>query len=407
MNLNFKIASIVLFGYTTMFGVSNCVAQGTFFEAGAGISFFDLGIDPVTNEIVLVGSENVGGQNTASVFRLSADRTSLQSDALVGLVPNSTIVRGISPDGSTIAGTSTASDGSLQATTWLSTAPSTPIGIGSTTPSGDILTQSSGIAAFNGGIVGTATADVGFPIFSRFEFTPPNSLSVSRGDPFGVGVSAVSADGSVTLVRDFDTGVPFAADSDPATGGATFGFGNFDTLREVSPNGLHIAGDADATPISGVGAGTGGGVWSRDSDDENFVFTLLFSPDFDLPDPQPLFTDVFSDISTVIDVSDSGFAIGNADNGPFIWNESFDDDSGFSVVENFDEWLLRAGGIALPSPTTAVRAITESETGVLNFAVQTSESSFIVTVVPEPSSAAILTVSMIGFTFRRKRDLVG
>ena len=63
-------------------------------EAGEGIEFRDMGLDPATGRITLVGTEN----GVAKVFYVSEDRQSLTSAELVGTGPD-TIVAGISSEG--------------------------------------------------------------------------------------------------------------------------------------------------------------------------------------------------------------------------------------------------------------------------------------------------------------------
>ena len=83
-------------------------------EAGEGIEFADMGMDPATGAITLVGTE---------VFYVSEDRTSFSSAVLVGLGPD-TQVFGIAADGSRVAGVSKShgSEDAGEGTTWSTTA---------------------------------------------------------------------------------------------------------------------------------------------------------------------------------------------------------------------------------------------------------------------------------------------
>ncbi|MEO8495683.1 MAG: hypothetical protein ABI614_11475 [Planctomycetota bacterium] len=109
-------------------------------------SFVDMGFNPDTGEVVLVGTEDSG---VAKVFKLNAARTAISSETLVGLGLD-TQVLGISSDGTRIAGVSKSPESVDvgEGTTWLSSAPDSPVGIGFV--SGKPKT-STALGAWNGG----------------------------------------------------------------------------------------------------------------------------------------------------------------------------------------------------------------------------------------------------------------
>ena len=151
----------------TCFSVTVCDAQVSIFDAGTGISFTDIGVDPISREVVLIGQQEVAGSSVDSVFHLSVDRTSFLAEALVGLGPN-LVVSSLSPNGAWIAGTS---DSTLapegEATAWRSSAPDAPIGTGLFVDHPFGFDATAGGAAWDGGIIGTFNS---WPGYSKVEF---------------------------------------------------------------------------------------------------------------------------------------------------------------------------------------------------------------------------------------------
>ncbi|MCA9147261.1 MAG: hypothetical protein KDB05_31005, partial [Planctomycetales bacterium] len=93
-----------------------------------------MGYDVDSDEVGIVGYVVDGAEKTATVFELNASRDGFDSATLADL-PGATgkaKILGISSDGSRIAGASKSpgSIGAGQGTTWLSTNPSSPEGIG-------------------------------------------------------------------------------------------------------------------------------------------------------------------------------------------------------------------------------------------------------------------------------------
>ena len=248
---------------------SDCHAQSSSVtNLGDGINLADIGIDPLTDELVFVGSEEEAGADVAKVFRLSSDRATLSSETLVGLGPN-TQARGISSDGSRIAGVSE-SPSSIdvgEGTTWLSSAPSSPIGVGFSNP---LVNISPANAAWSGGVVGSdgGSADA-------YRWTPDNGTEILPDFVAGSTAFDVSNDGSFVVGFSQDFG---------AVNGATYWdgsginqlddpFGISSQANAVSPNAEFVGGEVDFFDPLTFETGTQAAVWS--SVDAIFGLELL------------------------------------------------------------------------------------------------------------------------------------
>ena len=350
---------IFLFFVSSTFN-PNCFAQSSVTNLGDGIDLADIGLDPVANELVFVGSEVESGVDVAKVFRLSSDRTTLSSDTLVGLGPN-TVATGISPDAVRISGhsDSPASIDQLgEGTTWLASSPEAPTGVGF---SNGITRRSPASASWNGGVVGTdGGAD------NAYSWTPEGGMEIlpdvsSLSTAFGVSadgglIAGVSTQFGATNGAAFwdDSGINPLADP----------FGISGVANAVSPNAEFIGGDIDFFNPGTFETGSQATVWSGG----NGAFGILNL--LQIQDPDTLVLKPL--LGQVNDVSNSGYAIGEtADGRGFIWHESFDGAAtDFFGAQIFDDWLFETEGLLLPSPSTSIVGIAEdADTGALHFAV--------------------------------------
>ncbi len=131
---------------------TRAMLSADFFPLAEGLVARDQGFDPATEMTYLVGQmAHTDGTEEAMLLR-STDLLTFQSDVLVGLGPD-TEARGIAADGSRVSGFSK-SPGSVsigEGATWLSSSPSSPVGIGFV----DGFTPTSGTyGAWSGGVVG-------------------------------------------------------------------------------------------------------------------------------------------------------------------------------------------------------------------------------------------------------------
>jgi hypothetical protein len=106
-------------------------AQVHVIPADLNIEFRDMGYDSVTGQVGIVGYEVAGSTKTAKVFGINSTQNGFTATTLVGL-GTGTQVFGISSNANRIAGISKSptSTGAGEGTTWLRSAPSSPIGIG-------------------------------------------------------------------------------------------------------------------------------------------------------------------------------------------------------------------------------------------------------------------------------------
>lgn len=378
------ILSLLLAFFLTLASATQTTAQVSVFETEATTRFIDIGVDRASNDVVLVGVESIDGTDTASVYNLSADRSSFNRETLVGL-GSETTVNGISPDGSRIAGTSQVTANRSEGTTWISSAPDSPTGIGLIPRDGIFFgpsSSSSGVAAWSGGIVGTIEGGDFQPEDGAYRWEPNEISAISilvEGD-----VTGVSGDGSLFIASESDFGATIFGPSGNLT--------NFSNARfeSISPNGSFIGGTLVIDPFAQI--------WIQDDSGE-YVATSILRQDENTNSLEEIF-------GSVLDVSDSGYALIDTGNEILIWNESFNGiDSEFIGAQNFNEWILASGGTQLSTQITGIAGIAEQD-GALLFAVNGDDRAFVVSVstVPEPSSAAILLfAASIGAIQRRRR----
>lgn len=125
--------------------------------APANVEFVDMGYDPVSGEVGIVGYVVDGVDKTATVFELNTAGDGFDSATLADL-PGATgkaFVNGISSDASRIAGVSKSPGtvGAGEGATWLRNSPAAPVGIGTDTDNG-FANTSTAIGAWRDGVVG-------------------------------------------------------------------------------------------------------------------------------------------------------------------------------------------------------------------------------------------------------------
>ena len=391
------VASFLMLLFSTI-----CVAQQqiSVFDAGASTRFSDIGIDPISRDLFLVGNEDVGGSSVASVYELPVDQSAISRDTLVGFGGN-VFATGISPDGSWISGTSNSGTG----TAWQTFAPNSPIvsGTSFTNPLGT-YDFNVGRDAFNGGVVGTIGLR-GFP--SNFVYRwEPNDYTFTSGPfelEFEARISATSADGGVTVGSGGDSGLET---------GFVFNESGFDqnisraNLFAVSPSG-NVVGGFDFSTFDAIAT-----IWTQGDDG-------IYEPENLMRvDPTGILTELFGNVTGI---TDSGYVIGSFmesvlvdeefdlrapdfnSGGNFIWHESFNGiDSQFLGAQDFDEWVLAQSGVALPSPLENLAGVAEDSRGFY-IAVNGEAGAFVVS-VPEPSSCVVFYIAATGILLRRRRN---
>lgn len=104
-------------------------------------------------------------------------------------------------------------------------------------------------------------------------------------------------------------------------------------------------------------------------------------------------------------ISDSGFAFGTAGGTSFVWDASFNGiDSQFTGAQDFDDWILAVGDVALPSDAIVTGIIEKDQ--ILHFSVNSeSQGALVVSVntVPEPGSCVISLAAISCILLRRRR----
>ena len=173
-----SLAIILLFGFASSAVAAQLNAQGvTIIEAPSNFEFVDMGYDPVTDEVGIVGSVINGTERTATVFELNTDRDGFTTQTLAnlpGATQNAT-VNGISSDAYRIAGSSTSTASvDFEGVTWLRSSPSSSIGIGFIESQPN---RSSTIGAWRDGVVGEA---VGSTICLLYTSPSPRDQRGSR-----------------------------------------------------------------------------------------------------------------------------------------------------------------------------------------------------------------------------------
>ncbi|MCB1098085.1 MAG: hypothetical protein KDN22_21115 [Verrucomicrobiae bacterium] len=329
-------------------------------EAGEGIEFRDMGLDPETGRITLVGTEN----GVAKVFYVSEDRQSLTSAVLVGF-GDTVIVDGISSDGSRIAGTSNSPEadpfGVGEGTTWLSQNPGSPEGIGFI--EGIHRRETVAIGAWARGTVGDHGG-----IANAVVWSPGDGVKVLEDDGGLAQAVRISADGR--LIVGFASGLPccwFDSEfsllplGEPTGGRAT----------SVSPDGRHVGGAVSFLDLEPeFDAGRQALIWTSSRKIKNH-----FHPRRLVRSGGERFR------AEVWGITNSGWAVGGTPpTGPglgdpaaeqaFIWYPGFDfEGSAWGEPQLLDDWLESLpGGVRPATPSGRAYAILE-EPGKLVIAV--------------------------------------
>ncbi|MEZ6124150.1 MAG: CARDB domain-containing protein [Planctomycetaceae bacterium] len=346
--------------------------------AEANVEFADMGYDSTTDEVGIVGYIVDNGIKTATVFELNPAHDAFVTNTLADL-PGATgkaLVAGISSDASRIAGLSVSPasiDG--EGTTWSRTVPSNPTGIGFVS---GFTNRSSAVGAWSGGVVGQSgggACATKWNTSSLIQTLPGTKLGLAEGKD-------VSADGNVIVGfsthEHFDGAAYFWDDEGiHALNSHVSGLNLYQSIAyAVSPDGNSIGGlivsiDAITGDLYALAV-----VWDRVSG----IQTIL-------KDGR---NDFFQ--GTVLDVTDSGFAVGTTVDGKgFIWHPSFPE------PKIFEDWLTEQQADYAPAVVSkGVEAISEdATTGILRFALSDYENpgaSYYVEVqldaVPLPDLAA-------------------
>ena len=356
-------------------------------QFGTDFQFSDIG-GFTSNGVNAVGN----GDGMARLVQI-APGGAFSSSELLG-VHDTTSANGISFDGSRIAGTSLSSDFSIiEATTWLSSAPSSVLGLGF---GGSLSTLSEGLGASSDFVVGSnsgaSDAFMWSSLDNQFDILPDSGAS-SAAD--------ISQDGNIVVGSSTDFGAVAGAVywDDSGINQLDDPFGRAGVANAISPSAMHIGGNLEFFDPGTFETGTQAAVWSGNS---FAALTLLEELDGA--------GNLTSLLGTVNDVSASGYAVGAGDDGTaFIWHPTFDGiNSQFLGAQDFDDWLLTETGITLDTMSISLAGISEDLfTGDLHFAVNGSTPS-IVTVrsnsVPEPSALLTLLLGFLAFSIRRKRS---
>jgi hypothetical protein len=308
------------------------LGQVCIIQAPANYTFIDMGYDPETNEVGIVGTITIDDDQLASIFELNETRDGFTSQTLADL-PNSVgnnVSRSltISADASRIAGVTLQSPNTvnLEGLTWLRSDPSSPVGIG-TLPVTGVRAVSQAHAAWSGGVAGTVGGQAR-PIrwdevngiqelenFQRISFVD----DVSANADIIVGFSAHEVfDGAAYCWERQGDSYSIHRLDDSIEGHTLFQ----SRARAVSPNGNFIAGEITAFDAQG-----------------NFaVFPVVWEG---AERTLRVLTDSNGNFAqgTVTDVSDLGFSAGTtfnqgADLLGFVWSPEFD--NGIMI---FEDWL--------------------------------------------------------------------
>jgi hypothetical protein len=344
--------------------------------AHAGLIFVDLGSE---NEVVgvtrledgtalLVGNtfNTTTNTNEAVLFTVSADGSSVSSTTL-GSLGGDTFVTGISHNGEFISGYSVSalSEGFGEGAVWEVGTPGVAQGVGFL----GLINQSPAYHVSNDGVA-VGHADGARQAFSWSVDSGIQAIPAPSGAEFALGVSdqnnivigaalnnlgtataAVWNDGAFSFLED-----PFQLQS---------------RADDVSPDGSFIGGFVSFFDFNTFETVQQGAVW------ENGVLTLLTDEQ-----GNPFEGDVLG-------VSSNGYAVGESEQGGFIWHESF------GGVRLFEEWLTTEYSLMLPTSITSVNDIYFDGTD-LSFALQGSayyvQAPVQTSAVPEPSSFVLFLI---------------
>jgi hypothetical protein len=326
--------------------------------APASYEFFDMGFDPATQEVGIIGYEGTGGgpngigvTKFAKLFEVNPTGSAFTAQTLVGL-GNRVFVAGISSDGSRLAGSSNTpgSIGTGEGTTWLRDAIGIPIGIGAIDPDGRPRSitgyKSFGNAAWSGGVVG----DVGGGYWA-IKWTPEAGVTplANRTDRVEFAFD-VSESGSIS--------VGVAGFEKPDGAAYYWNSTGIHRLDDTIPGALYIQ-QSVAYSISPNSSYVGGYILAEDGTEDELVQAAVWNSQRQLLRPKDAQGQPFQGV--VWDVSNHGYAVGQTRLGRgFIWHPSFDGvQSQFNGAQYFDDWLLAVSGTAMPFASKTVKAIAE------------------------------------------------
>ena len=180
----------------SIFSASSVLAQVNIIQAPSNFEFVDMGYDPVTDEVGIVGSVINGTERTATVFELNLDGDDFTTQTLADL-PGATSnaeVFAISSDASRIAGTSNSSNSVIEGTTWLRSSPNSPTGIGFVNE-GISNNSSVAVGAWKDGVVGNSGGGENAIIWDI-----QNGIQALPGtEGGGAGARDVSSNGEITV----------------------------------------------------------------------------------------------------------------------------------------------------------------------------------------------------------------
>ena len=325
-----KIAKLetVLYSFlcVSVFSVPSVLAQVNIIQAPANYEFVDMGYDTTTNEVGIVGSVVENGEDIPTVFELNADGDGFTAQTLASL-PGSTqnpVVNKISSDASRVAGVTFDSPNTtgLEGTTWLRSAPNSPVGIGSLAITNN---NSEAVGAFADGVVGSSggsNRSVVWDTTNGIQELPGTLGSITQATGVSanaetiVGFSAHEISSGAAYYWD-NNGIHRLNDSIP---GHTL---IQSRANAVSPNGNYIAGQISARDPQGTPV-----VYPVVWEGSERTLTVL-------ADDNGNFLQ-----GTTLDISDLGFAVGTfanadfTDSFGFIWQPEFG-----ASVRVFEEWL--------------------------------------------------------------------
>lgn len=329
---------------------SNIVA----FPDGSGL--IDLGVDPVTGRVVIGGWQETGGDGTMPyVITLTDDRTVPVSQQLVGLYDDEstwttpTIVRAVSSDGRTVVGNSDFEGRSPlstgQGVLWDPDHPDQPTGVGLIVP--DNHPESPPWDAISGGAVGDVNG-----LRDAYLYTPEHGIQALFGHGLEIAKGASLHGEIVTGLSSWPTGGVSAVYWDQGVFRVLeSGFGGQSEAWDASPDGTWISGyTTDFNIVNGFPEPKlHPAVWDADR-------TLTI----------PTFADGTLVEGQIIDINDSGYAVGKAVSGPgtagLIWSPTFDGvQSQFSGAVLFDDWFEAITNTTLPAPSTQVTQLAEDK----------------------------------------------
>ncbi|QEG21363.1 PEP-CTERM sorting domain-containing protein [Mariniblastus fucicola] len=347
-------------------------AQVTIIQAAEGISFNDLGYNPVTGESTIISYSGPFDTRTYEVATLNSNRDGFDYTAPASLSAATTnlVLTGVSTDGSRLSGHVKDVDSINQGLTWLSTDLSNVVAIGR--PDDNAGLGSQALGAWSGGVVGQFTnwltkwdAESGF--VGTSSFSSNSFVDVSANGELAVGNAVGGAavwDGGPTvtmLAESFDTSDAFA----------------------ISPDGTAIGGSVRNFDSFGRAV-----IWNGD----NWIPTILLDEN-----NEPV-------QGAVTELTDNGFAIGTGFE-PGVGSFGFIYDPTSGTATGFNDWLIaQDSSLGFDSELIPSGANWDSATNTMRFV--TFSGAYIevgLTAVPEPGCLSLLVCGLLGLASRRRR----